>query len=296
MRLMSPGVTPAMMRDLALGLRRSQHHHALAEFLLQVVDQRAQLPALELIGAERHQLHALHFDGARQRFVQRRRRPTSCASLRARGAASSARLPARRTLRGSPRKDCRSEATNCAATCANSKSRRKVSSEPNPLMASMRRTPEETDSSPTILNKPISPVAAVCVPPQSSVEKPSESLHHAHLVAVLFAEERHGVVLVHGHVDGHVFEGFDLGVGQNFAVHDVFDLLEFLIGNLSKVRKIEAQPVGMHRRTGLLHVRAQHLAQRRVQQVRAGVVAADGVAAVAIDFACSRGRPRRGPA
>ena len=39
----------------------------------------------------------------------------------------------------------------------------------------------------------------------------------------------------------------------------------------------------MDRRAGLLHVRAQHLAQRRVQQVRAGVVAADGVAALAID-------------
>ena len=30
-------------------------------------------------------------------------------------------------------------------------------------------------------------------------------------------------------------------------------------------------------------MRAQHLAQRGVQQVRAGVVAADGVAALAID-------------
>ena len=35
-------------------------------------------------------------------------------------------------------------------------------------------------------------------------------------------------------------------------------------------------------RTGLLYVRAQNLAQRRVEQVGAGVVAADGVAALAI--------------
>jgi hypothetical protein len=40
-------------------------------------------------------------------------------------------------------------------------------------MASKRRTPEETDSSLTILMRPISPVDVVCVPPQSSVEKPS---------------------------------------------------------------------------------------------------------------------------
>ena len=37
----------------------------------------------------------------------------------------------------------------------------------------------------------------------------------ADLVAVLFAEERHGVELVDGDVDGHVDEGFDGGVGED---------------------------------------------------------------------------------
>ena len=108
-------------------------------------------------------------------------------------------------------------------------------------------------------------------------------LDHADLVTVLLSEERHGVVLVDGHVDGHVFEGFHTGVGQHLAVDDGLDLLEFLIGHLGKVRKVETQPRGLDQRSGLLHVRAQHLAERGVEQVRSGVVAADGIAALAID-------------
>ena len=53
------------------------------------------------------------------------------------------------------------------------------------------------------------------------------------------------MVLVDGHVDGHVFEGFDLGVGQHFAVDDVFDLLQLFIGDLGEVGEVEAQAVGM---------------------------------------------------
>ena len=91
------------------------------------------------------------------------------------------------------------------------------------------------------------------------------------------------MVLVHGHVNGHIFERLDAGVGQHLAVDDALDLFKLLIGHLGKVREVEAQPRGIDRGTGLLYVRAQHLAQRGVQQVRAGVVAADGVAAVGID-------------
>ncbi len=49
------------------------------------------------------------------------------------------------------------------------------------------------------------------------------------------------MVLVHGHIDGHVFKGFDLGVGQHFAVDDGLDLFEFLVGHLGEVGKVEAQ-------------------------------------------------------
>ncbi len=52
----------------------------------------------------------------------------------------------------------------------------------------------------------------------------------------------------------------------------------------AKWEKSKRSRVGIDRRAGLLHVRAQHLAQRGVKQVRAGVVAADGVAALGVDY------------
>jgi hypothetical protein len=82
-------------RDLALGLRGGQHHHALAQLLLQVVDQRPQLPALQRVGPQRHQLHALHFDARASAPHPAPRQPTSSAPLPAPAAAASVRLPAR---------------------------------------------------------------------------------------------------------------------------------------------------------------------------------------------------------
>ena len=55
------------------------------------------------------------------------------------------------------------------------------------------------------------------------------------------------MVLADGHVDGHVFDGDDLGVGQHLAVDDGLDLFQFLIGHLGKMRKVEAQPIRMDR-------------------------------------------------
>ena len=52
---------------------------------------------------------------------------------------------------------------------------RKRSKASTPVTALMRRTPEAIDSSLVILNKPMSPVARTCVPPQSSFEKMSSS-------------------------------------------------------------------------------------------------------------------------
>ncbi len=92
------------------------------------------------------------------------------------------------------------------------------------------------------------------------------------------------MVLVDGDFDGHVFEGFDLGVGEDFAVDDVFDFLQFFVGDLGKVGEVEAETIRMNRGAGLLDVGAEDLAQGGVEQVRAGVVALDGVAARAIDY------------
>ena len=47
--------------------------------------------------------------------------------------------------------------------------------------------------------------------------------------------------------------------------------------------EVEAQACGIDERTGLLDVGAENLAQRGVEQVGAGVVAADRVAALAVN-------------
>jgi len=49
------------------------------------------------------------------------------------------------------------------------------------------------------------------------------------------------------------------------------------------VGEVETEARGIDQRAGLLDVSAEHLAQSGVQQMGAGVVAADGVAALAVD-------------
>ena len=112
----------------------------------------------------------------------------------------------------------------------------------------------------------------------------------AHAVAVLLAEERHRVVLVDGDIDGHVLDHFDAIVAQHFAVGEVFDVLQFLVAERGEVREVEAQVRGIDQRTRLLHVLAQHLAQRGMKQMRAGVVAHGGAADFVVDH---RRRPCR---
>ena len=110
-------------------------------------------------------------------------------------------------------------------------------------MASTRRTPEETAAFAGELEQAdFAGGGGVRAAAEFGREAVGQ-LHHAHLVAILFAEEGHGVVLVDGDVDGNVFEGFDLGVGEDFAVDDVFDFLQFFVGDLGEVGEVEAQAV-----------------------------------------------------
>ncbi len=60
-----------------------------------------------------------------------------------------------------------------------------------------------------------------------------------------------------------------------------------------KVREVEAQARWLDQRAGLLDVRAQNVAQRRVHQVRGRVIALDVLAARAVGFARDADRPRR---
>ena len=68
------------------------------------------------------------------------------------------------------------------------------------------------------------------------------------------------------------------GVPQDLLVHQALDFFDLGAVHGGVVREIEAQAAGLHHAARLLDVRAQHLAQRGVQQVRGGVVAPRGVA------------------
>ncbi len=49
------------------------------------------------------------------------------------------------------------------------------------------------------------------------------------------------------------------------------------------MREVKPQPVRGHQRPGLLHMRPERLAQRRVEQVSSGVIAPNRVPPLAID-------------
>ncbi len=68
------------------------------------------------------------------------------------------------------------------------------------------------------------------------------------------------------------------GVAQNLLVDEPLHFLDLGAVHGGVVGEVEAQPRRLHHAARLLDVRAQHLAQRGVQQVRGGVVAPRGVA------------------
>ena len=108
-------------------------------------------------------------------------------------------------------------------------------------------------------------------------------LDHANFVAILLAEQRHGLVFVDGDIDRDILDDFDLLVAQNFFVDQVFDVLQFFVRDGGEVREVKAQMIGRHQRSRLLHMLAQNFAQPGLQQVRGGVVAHGGLADVGVD-------------
>ena len=143
----------------------------------------------------------------------------------------------------------------------------------------MRRTPCATPPSDVSTKKAMSPVRATCVPPQNSFD--SRHADDAHGVAVLLAEEGDRAGLL-GVGDGqHLRVGG--GVGAHARVHEALDLALLLERERREVREVEAQAIGRDERALLRDVLAERRAQRPVQEVRRRVVAADGVAALAVD-------------
>ena len=141
----------------------------------------------------------------------------------------------------------------------------------SPVTASMRRRFEPIEPFADDLDQPMSPVARTWVPPHSSIEL--AGLEHPDDVAVLVAEERDGAEL---HRPRPWWSRRPhRRVGEDLAVGDPLDLGDLVVGDRVVVAEVEAQPIRSDERAGLLDVLAEHLAQRVVQQVSAGVVAPD---------------------
>ena len=122
----------------------------------------------------------------------------------------------------------------------------------------------------------------------------------AHLIAVLLPEEHHGpefLSLSDGH---HTMQAVD--VFQNLGVDEVLHTVNFLVGQRLVVHKVETRLVGIDLRPFLLHMIAEHFAQRLVHQVRRRMVA-DGTGAgqnvnfrrdAAADLQAAGAHPARG--
>ncbi len=127
----------------------------------------------------------------------------------------------------------------------------------------------------------MSPVALTCVPPHSSMLKPGHA-DDAHLVAVFLAEERHRAgrdrLLRRANLGRH------RRVPADLLVDDALDAVELVARDRLEVHEVEAQAIGRDERARLLHVRAEHLAQRRVEQMRRRVIPARRVAHRRVDF------------
>jgi hypothetical protein len=103
--------------------------------------------------------------------------------------------------------------------------------------------------------------------------------HDADAIAVLLAEERH-------RPGGDRFLGrrtsVCTGVLREICSLTIRSIVESPRADGREVREVEAQPIGRDQRAGLLDVRAEHLPQRRVQQVRRGVIAPGRIATVVL--------------
>ena len=97
-------------------------------------------------------------------------------------------------------------------------------------------------------------------------------LDHADRVAVLLPKQHHGSRRL-SICDGHVAVLLAGVVGPNPALDQGLNAFELFVGHFLEVREVEAQAVGLHERSLLLHMRAEHLAQGFVEKVRGAVVA-----------------------
>ena len=105
---------------------------------------------------------------------------------------------------------------------------------------------------------------------------------HTHAVAILLAEEGDGAQLL-GLLHRHVAMLVELEVLTDKAVDQLLHTAQLLVSDLLEVGEIEAQRVGADVGSLLLHMVAEHLLQRVVQEMGGGVVAGGSLAQRHID-------------
>jgi hypothetical protein len=111
----------------------------------------------------------------------------------------------------------------------------------------------------------------------------------ADVVLVLLAEEGHGAGGA-GVLEGHDFR-LDGLVAADVVVHEALDVLQAGGVDALEVGKVEAQAIRRDERARLVHVIAQHVLQRALEEVGRGVVVLDARAAVGVDARVDTRRP-----
>ena len=138
------------------------------------------------------------------------------------------------------------------------------------MIALMRRTPAEEDSSFWILKLTSSPVWVACGPPQISLEYGPIRVH-AHALAVLALKQTDSALSL-GLFNGGLLHG-DGHIRLNPLVDQRLNLRDLFLGHLAAELEVETQALAVMLEPLLRDVVAQHAAKRGVQQVRGGVQA-----------------------
>ena len=100
-------------------------------------------------------------------------------------------------------------------------------------------------------------------------------------IAVLLTEEGGGAHLLC--LLNRKLHCIDIGAVEDHVGHKAVDLCDLLNAECGEMGKVKAQMVRLNQRTRLMHMVAEHLDERRLEQVRCAVCAADGLAALGIN-------------
>ena len=106
-------------------------------------------------------------------------------------------------------------------------------------------------------------------------------LNHTNIFAIFFTKQSRRPHLLRLR-NRHVTMLFQCDALADFFIHTNFNLCDFLIRHLAKMRKIKTQSRIIHQTTLLGHVRSQCLLQSTVHQMRCAVIATNAVSATCI--------------